>query len=180
MYRQNMLLRLLADTGQFELANIMMVELEMKFESAGDLADQNPLDRKEYIEYLLASADVEYQLGKRESANHFLQTATRLLLERSSPRSGDIFDTNRLVRARYQWWQLHGEDFFDRMPIAPELAEAGSNEFRSCMEADTAARIYVIDGDFANASSEIAYLESRGYADPGFIQFCKDNGLCEP
>jgi tetratricopeptide (TPR) repeat protein len=112
MYRQNMLLRLLADTGQFELANIMMVELEMSFESAGDLADQNPQDRKEYIEYLLASA------------------------------------------------------------------EAGSNEFRSCMEADTAARIYVIDGDFANASSEIAYLESRGYADPGFIQFCEDNGLC--
>ena len=21
--------------------------------------------------------------------------------------------------------------------------------------------------------------ESRGYADPGFIQFCEDNGLCE-
>jgi hypothetical protein len=76
------------------------------------------------------------------------------------------------------WWQLHAEDFFDRLVIAPELAETGSNDFRSCMEADTAARIYVIDGDFANASSEIAYLESRGYADPGFIQFCEDNRLC--
>jgi hypothetical protein len=178
MYRQNMLLRLLADTGQLELAKSIMEELEIKFESAGDLGYQNAEGQKEYIDYLLACANVEQQLGKRESASHSLQDAIRIQLERSDPQSRDIFDTNRLVRARYQWWQLHGEDLFDQLATMPELVEAPSSEFRSCIEADTAARIYVIEGDSIRVTGEISYLESRGYADPGFIRFCEDNGLC--
>jgi tetratricopeptide (TPR) repeat protein len=178
VYRKNMLLRLLADSGQLELASLVMEELEIQFESVGESANQNAEGQKEHIEYLLSCADVEYQSGRKESANHFLQKATNLQLEHSGPRSTDIYDTNRLVRARYQWWQLNGEDFFERLEVVPELAKAASSEFRSCTEADTAARIYVIEDDRDKASREIAYLQSKGYADPGFIRFCEGNGLC--
>jgi len=178
MYRQNMLLRLLADTGQLELAVPVMEELKIKFESAGDRGNQSVEYQKEYFDYLLACSNVELQLGKKESTSNLLRTAIQSLLERSDAWSGDIFDTNRLVRARYQWWHIHGEDIFDHMATVPELGESTSSEFRSCTEADTAARIYVIDGDSIKATHEIAYLESRGYAEPDFIRFCEDNGLC--
>lgn len=177
--RQVMLLRLLTDTGQLESARLIIDELGPEFESVGDLADQGARFQKDHIEFLLASADIEYQAGNVESANQYLQIAIGLQLERADPNETDIFEAYRLVRARYQLWELNGVDDIDHFLIMPELKQASSNKFRSCVEADTAARIYVIEGDKASAVRQVRYLESRGYADPGFIRFCEQSDLCK-
>ena len=117
--------------------------------------------------------------GQLKSANQYLQSAIRLQLEQADPNEKDIFEAYRLVRARYLLWQLNGVDDIDHFLIMPNFKQASSNSFRSCTEVDTAARIYVIEGDGANAASQVQYLESRGYADPGFIRSCEQSALCK-
>ena len=90
----------------------------------------------------------------------------------------DIFEFNTMVRARYQWWQLNGVDRAESSSLIPALGQFPAGEFRSCIEADSAARVFVMQGDLARANREIVYLESSGYADPGFIRFCEETGLC--
>ena len=51
-------------------------------------------------------------------------------------------------------------------------------EFRSCVEADSSARMYVIDGQYEKALEEVKYLLDRGYTEPAFIRFCRQNALC--
>jgi tetratricopeptide (TPR) repeat protein len=179
--RQVMLLKLLTDTGQLESASLLIDKLGPEFESVGDLADQDQGGdfQKYYIEFLLASADIEFQVGNLESANQYLQIAIRQQLERADSNEKDIFEAYRLVRARYQMWKLNGVDDIDHFLIMPQLKQASSNSFRSCMEADTAARIYVMEGDRASAASQVQYLQSRGYADPGFVRFCERFDLCK-
>ena len=114
-----------------------------------------------------------------ESANRYLQAVIQLQLNSSEPPAGDIFDIQRLVKARYQWWELNGTNNFERHPMMPEFDQNSTSEFRSCTEADSAARMYVIANEKDNAADEVAYLQARGYADPNFIRFCKQHDLCE-
>ena len=178
-YRRIMYAKLLGDTGQLEPARFLMKELESELETVDELIEQAELSKNGYIEFLLAFADVESQLGNVESAKKLLQIVIQQQSSRSDPKERDIFDTQRLVLARYQWWLLNGPDNFNGFPVAPGFRQTSAVEFRSCLEADSAARMYVIEDDKDSAASEVAYLRARGYADPNFIRFCQKHNLCE-
>jgi len=179
LHRRVMFAKLLGDTGQIESGKSLMMELESKFELPGAYANQGVKNQKEHIEFLLVYADIESQLGNVESAKGHLQTVIQLQSSGSDSQTADMFDTQRLVKARYQWWLLNGKDNFDGFPLIPEFAQASANEFRSCLESDSAARIYVIEDDRESAVNEVSYLRTRGYADPNFIRFCKKHDLCK-
>jgi len=179
LYRRIMLARLLGDTGQLEPASSFMKELELEFEALGELTEWTATSQTEYIELVLALADVEAQLGNMASANVLLQDVIQLQLSSSDPQLKDIFDTQRLVLARYHWWLLNKNDNFDNFPVIPEFHQASTSEFRSCLEAESAARMYVIEDEKDKAAGEVAYLGARGYADPGFIRFCQKHELCD-
>ncbi len=178
LYRRVMLATLLGNTGQLELARSLMRELESEFESSGELTEQAFASQKEYLEFLLASADVEFQLRNVESTNKLLQEAIQLQLTSSFSKAGGIFDTQWLVKTRYQWWQLNGKDNIDRFPVMPDFGQTSTIEIRSCTDAESAARMYVIADEKASAAREVSYLQARGYADPNFIRFCEQHGLC--
>jgi len=180
LHRRVMFAKLLGDTGQIESAKSLMMKLEPKFELTSVYTNQGVRNQKEYIEFLLVYADVESQLGNVESAKGHLQTVIQLQSNGSDSQTADMFDTQRLVKARYQWWLLNGKDSFDGFPLIPEFAQASVNEFRSCLGSDSAARMHVIEDDRENAANEVSYLISRGYADPNFIRFCKKHVLCKP
>ncbi len=179
-FRRMILAKLLGDTGQLDSARTLMKELELDFEAAGEFTEQALVSQKEYIELLLAHVDVEAQMRNVASANKLLETVLQLQLSSSDPPTRDIFDTQRLVLARYQWWLLNGKNNFDDFPTIPEFRSASAAEFRSCLEADSAARMYIIEDDRDSAASEVSYLRSRGYADPNFIRFCQKHDLCKP
>jgi tetratricopeptide (TPR) repeat protein len=179
LLRRIRLARLVGDSGQLESAISMMKKLESEFGLASEFTDQGGLPPKDYIDFLLAYADVEFQLGNVKSANEHLQAVILLQLNSSEPPAGDIFDTQRLVKARYQWWELNRTNNFERFPMMPEFDQNSASGFRSCTEADSAARMYVIANDKDKAAGEVAYLQARGYADPNFIRFCERHGLCE-
>jgi len=178
LYRQIMLVGLLVDTGQFELARPMLKEIRTTFESIGDIAEQGGVHQDEYINFLLIYADFESQSGKVESANSYLRTIKQLQKSLSEPQVRDIYDEQRLAKAKYLWWRLNGIDNFDGFPMIPGPDLEPSSEYRSCIEADSAARMYVIGDERISAGNEVAYLRARGYADPNFIRFCKQSGLC--
>lgn len=178
LYRRVMLAKLLADTGQIESAISMMIKLKSEFELADDYTNQGVQKQKEYVELLLAYSDAEFRTGNRASAKKYLQTVIQLQSNNSYPQSGDLFDLQRFVNAKYQWWRLYEGDHFGDFPAQPEFNKVTSGEFRSCIEADSAARVYVMDDDRDAAAGEIAYLKSRGYAEPNFIRFCKENDIC--
>ena len=177
LYRRVMLAELLGEIGQLESASSMMKELETQFKAADGITDQGGVHKKEYLGFLLAYADVEAQLGKVESAKSYLRVVIQMQLNNSDPQASDIFDAQRLVKARYQWWQLNGNDDFDGFPTVPKATPASVGGYRSCLEADSAARMHVIRDDRDKATSEVMYLRNKGYADPNFIRFCEQHDL---
>lgn len=179
LYRRVMLAKLLGDTGQLGSARSMMKELEGEFERSGEFAEWASVPQKEYLDLMLAHADVESQLGNVEQANRYLQTMIQLWSNSLKPQARDIFDIQRLTRAKYQWWQLNGEDNFDGFPTMPDFDQNSACEFRSCSEVDSAARMYVIMNKKDLAAREVEYLQARGYAEPNFIRFCKDHKICD-
>jgi tetratricopeptide (TPR) repeat protein len=179
LYRRVMLAKLLSDIGQIESATILMKELKTEFELTGEYENKGIRKQKEYIELLLAYADTETQLGHKESANDLLQTVFQESSKESGIQTGDLFDIQRLVKARYLWWWLNRENSPEDFPALPGFEKADTGEFRSCIEADSAARVYVMEDKQEAAASEIAYLKARGYAEPSFIRFCKGAGFCE-
>jgi tetratricopeptide (TPR) repeat protein len=177
LYRQVMLLRLLADTGRYEPARDLAKAIEESFESIESHEKPGKTDQDEYVKFLLVYSDIELQSGNLETAKSYLQTAMQLLPDSAAGDTGDIFELSRLVEARYQWWRLNGSGKYDPFPDMSEFFPVSGGEFRSCIEADSAARLFVMQGDSTGATREAGYLKSNGYADPWFIRFCEDNGL---
>jgi tetratricopeptide (TPR) repeat protein len=178
LYRKVQLFGQLAGSGQLEVARPMVMEIESAFQLVGGFTGKSIRRQNEYIDYLLAHADVEFQSAKIESSKQLLQTATQLYLAHSDSLENDISDTKRLVNARYQWWRLTGENNKDVFSATTESSELAQSEFRSCNEADSNARMSIIKEDRISASSEVSYLMTRGYANPGFMRFCELHGLC--
>ncbi len=183
-YRQNTLVRqfslakVIGESGRMDTARSMMEMLELKLRPGGEVPVAGSSLSEEYIDLLIAYADIESRLGRQAAANEHLQTAMRLQLDSSNPQQWDNFDHQRVQRARYQWWDQNGEEGLDRFTMQIERSQKPTEEFRSCIEADMAARMYVIEDNKTSAAREVAYLESRGYADPGFIRFCEKHELC--
>jgi len=101
-----------------------------------------------------------------------------LQFKKPDTRDIDIFDRQRMALARYLWWQLEGVNGLELLPVIHPADQNTSTAFRSCVEADSAARMFIIDGQREHAEREVKYLVDRGYADPSFIRFCKQHALC--
>jgi tetratricopeptide (TPR) repeat protein len=179
LYRQVMLSKLLADTGELELAGLMIPELKTQFQSDGEIVRKGTEPLKEYIELLLAYVDVEFGLGNINAAREQLQIVMDIQADNTESHNLDFFDRQRLVLARYQWWQINDGGGFDKLADISDLHQLSSNDYRSCIEADSSARMYFLEGNMDGALREVVYLKSRGYADPGFVRFCQQNKLCQ-
>mgnify|MGYP000518939855 CR=1 FL=1 len=118
--------------------------------------------------------------GQRAEALELLDRNRALLA--STEAGGAMTMSQLLARAqfRYERWRLTGSD------PAEESAEILDVDFRegehllSCHEADWSARLAVLTGDWAGARYRTEYLADAGYRDPGYMDFCRAEGLCEP
>lgn len=178
-YRRFTLAELLGETAKLEEAAFIMKEIDLDVEFLTWLETQSDEMRREQIDFLLVYADIEARLGNLESAENKLRKLNQLLLNNFEVKEGDIGDIYRIVMTRYLWWELDPTYDVDQLPRLPNTRQSMQDEFRSCWEADAAARINVIENDKERAELEVKYLQSRGYAEPKFMRFCYDNGLCE-
>jgi tetratricopeptide (TPR) repeat protein len=170
---QTALAGLMAENGHLSEARVLMQELNSKF---GVIVESTEIDNAllhVYIGLLLEYADVEARLGNKDAASSHLgksmQLQTTLANSQALGRNGRA----RLLLTRFQWWEVHGEDVSDSMPVFRELNTLQQGELQSCFEADVTARMLLLEGDIENAVSQVKELQQKGYADPSFIRFCK-------
>jgi len=184
LYRQDALVRrfwlakLVGESGRLDVAKAMMEAIESELRPTGESEEINAPPASDYIDFLIAYADIESRLGDPEKANKYLQAAMRFQMGNSDLQAWDSFDKQRVQRARYQWWEQNGEEGPDSFAIQIESSQESAGEFRSCDEADIAARLYIIEGDYDNAAVQVAYLQGKGYAEPAFMRFCNRHELC--
>lgn len=179
LYSQASLARLAGEAHSLDAAKSAFQALESEFTSGSESAGQDEVFHSKYIDFLLGYADVESRLGNTESAGRYLQRVRKLLIDSSLEQSKDGFSQQRIMQLKYQWQELFGSADFNLLPAIPEVQQASGDGFRSCTQVDLMARMYVIEGDMSGAAREVAYLSSRGYADPAFTRFCRKQGLCE-
>jgi len=178
-YRRSLLASLLAETGQLDEAVSIMSDIDLHGTYWADLESLGASGQKDQIKFLLVYADIEARQGKLESAKDKLKKAAQMLSSDTEVLVGDIDEVHRIVMARYQWWELEPAESLEMFPRLPDIRQSASDEFRSCTEADSAARIYIMANDKKRAALEVEYLQSRGYAEPEFIRFCQNHDLCD-
>jgi len=178
-YRRSLLAELLGETAHLAEAASIMNELATSGMYSTNAEDQGEVKRSDYVDFLLSYADIEAHLGNLESAQDFLQKTIQIQARNKEVKQGDIDDIHRIVMTRYQWWELNPMETFEAFPSLPDDRQNLTDEFRSCMEADSAARIFVIANNISRATLEVKYLQSRGYAEPKFIRFCQNHDLCQ-
>jgi tetratricopeptide (TPR) repeat protein len=178
LYRQTMLARLLAETGHLDSALALFKEIEVELTEIDGLQKQDNIPEIEYLEFLLAYADAELKQGNVAGAKNHLLSAIELQLQDHEAWDLDIYDRQQMIQTRYLWWQMEGEKSLKSLPEIQLPDQNVSGDFRSCTEADSAARLFVIEGQPERAAKEVKYLTDRGYADPSFIRFCRQHALC--
>lgn len=178
LMRQFLLARLMAEDGRLDDAQKMFKDFDSKLGEGWEFTNLRKTDNSDYVDFLISMAELEYRLGDTQAANKLLLTIPRMQLDNSNPQTHDTVDWKRLNRARYQWWIQNGQQGLDQFSVPPEKTGKSGERHGSCDEADVAARISVMSGDRERALFEVGYLQSKGYADPAFLRFCKNQALC--
>lgn len=178
LYRRVMLARLLGDNDQLDAATGMMEEIEAEFAELDELLEQGGVSQEAQTEFLLAYTDALLRQGHPDAAKSRLAAAIELQQQDQGSSDVDILKNYHGVLSRYLWWQLEGVDSVPSLPSIVVGNPVLNTGFRSCLEADSSARIYVLEGQAENAAQEVEHLAGKGYADPSFIRFCEQQGLC--
>jgi tetratricopeptide (TPR) repeat protein len=151
-----------------ELNAVFAAGMHADFDAAVDLATFR-------INYaILAHSVDELDVAKAE-----LQGAMDSLAVLVREKPQNRISLFQFVRGAYQQWHL-----FAQLPTAQADAEiqqflTGRKSIESCDDASLAAQLAVMRGDKALASSYTSYLLGKGYFDPDFVGFCKEQQICD-
>lgn len=177
-YRQTRLAKLLAGSGRLEEAAKLVSELDLKIGADSGYAEQNEETRQTSIDFEFTFAKINFLSGSTAEANTRLQNALQLLLAGANSGTQGLSGRGKLREIRFLWWEINTDDGLAMFPEVPEIKTETTASLRSCEDALLTAEEYVIEGDFDAAALSVKYLQERGYADPGFIQFCTRYALC--
>ncbi len=177
--RNSRALALLAHTGKLEDARAALGPLQEAWEQYLSSEESAELRRRtEYAEFLLTWEQIEAEIGDPAAAAEHLQRALDQLVQvvETSPDLGVARE--RLALAVYRYWERNGElPALDVEQWLPQVAGVDPYN-RGCQEINLAARLSVMRGDLPAAESYTSYLLEKGYFEPGFVQFCRSQGLC--
>jgi tetratricopeptide (TPR) repeat protein len=176
--RQFLLARLMAEDDRLGDARKMLKDFDSKIAEGQEFAYMRESVSAEYIDFLISLADLEYRQGDTGPGNQLLLTVNQLQMDGTNPDAYDKSELKQLYRARYEWWAHNGQQGLEQLAAPPVAESASVHSSGSCESADMAARISVMSGDRNRALDEVSYLQSKGYADPAFLRFCKNQELC--
>jgi hypothetical protein len=119
------------------------------------------------------------RIGDRALAQTELQGAMDSLanLVREKPKNRSSL--YQLLRGAYQQWRQFGQAPNEQTTAAIEQFLTGRKSIESCDDASLAAQLAVMRGDKELASSYTSYLLDKGYFDPDFVAFCKEQQMCD-
>jgi len=178
--RQYRIARLLALSGDSRTAGQLVNSAAdaMLVEYSG-LDGLDLLERMDFAQtrVLLASLALA---GKDESlAGTYNQEAIEVL-EKAVRQNPDHHGSHdRLARAFFQYWSIHGETPDSDLLSLMEDYSLREKPVTSCGAASLAAQQAMMRGDKETARNYTSYLLAKGYYEPEFIKFCKEYDLCE-
>lgn len=184
VYRNQMLFRdyLLAwldsESGRLVAAQNALAAIHPRMKAALETEGSLGLRPEDYIEFLLSRAEIAYRSGEREQAAELLEEGVRMLTSPAQLEHQGRKHRINMLKARFLWWLINGQDGALREYPQLKVPVGFDREFLSCAEADIAARTETMLGNHKAAAGHVAYLRSRGYAEPGFVRFCTSHGLC--
>jgi tetratricopeptide (TPR) repeat protein len=180
LLRKQRLAWLHASTGDIEQAWDESKALVLEFASAFDEGRKSDFQAAaEFAEFGINHAVLAHQMGDSIAAAAGLQRALDSLTELVREKPQNRASRYQLARAAFEQWLRT-----DQLP-SPEVSTlladylAQPERARSCDDASLAARLAMMRGDKALAASYTSYLLNKGFFDPEFIGFCKEQGLCE-
>lgn len=136
------------------------------------------VNETEFGEFLLNYSELAHRRGDRVLADKWLNEALSRfagILE-STP----DHKTTRLNMsfAAYRFWVQNDQSFVNRQELLPFADPSKIENTEGCKEAAIAARLAHARGDNAAAKDYTDYLLGRGFNEPRFRRFCREQGLC--
>jgi eukaryotic-like serine/threonine-protein kinase len=180
LVRRLLIARRLATMGEIEKAwedsKKLSLELNAAF-AAGMSADFSAaVDLAEFrIDYSILAG----RMGEAGLAQTELQGAMDSLAALVHEKPKNRFSLYQLVRGAYQQWRQFDQAPNEQTTAAVEQFLTGRKSIESCDDASLAARLAVMRGDKELASSYTSYLLDKGYFDPDFVAFCKEQQMCD-
>jgi tetratricopeptide (TPR) repeat protein len=170
----------LSGSGRLQEALDLFAELVVSFTEIQREGTSKELDSlEEYAVFLDRYSEAAFRSGDTLLADSLLQEELNLVTELITDNPDYAGSRPRLVYAAFQHWQqkkaLPGNGVMNLL----DGYLANPDEVRSCLDADTAARLSLIRDDGAQAERYSSYLLRRGYFEPGFVQFCRMHDLCQ-
>ena len=129
-------------------------------------------------EFRINYAILAQRVGETTLAQTELQGAMDSLAALVQEKPKNRFSQYQLVRGAYQQWAQFGQLPNEQATAAIEQFLTGRKAIESCDDASLAAQLAVMRGDKALASSYTSYLLEKGYFDPEFVGFCKEQQIC--
>jgi tetratricopeptide (TPR) repeat protein len=172
--------RLLVFTGEYEAAaRHQRTARDLLTPMLGD-DEVLTWQRDEFRALVLEEVARARLAGDRALALDLLDRYRPLLASTELGEDLSPFQASARVEFRYERWRLTGADPAAEESFLLQSLPIDLGEYTGCHEADLLARHGVMTGDPAFARNKVNYLASAGYREPGYLEFCRAEGLCKP
>jgi tetratricopeptide (TPR) repeat protein len=150
-----------------EFSSAFASGMQADFEAAVELA-------KFRINYSILASGV----GELAVARAQLQGAMDSLAQLVREKPQNRISLYSFVRGAYQQWYQFGQLPDEQANAAIEQFLTGRKSMESCDDASLAAQLAVMRGDKELARGYTSYLLEKGYFEPQFVAFCKEQKIC--
>jgi len=148
-------------------------------EALGGAAGVNLRRQSQYAHFLLHYSDAALRSGDQVRASDLLDEAISRLHSVLEKNESHRESLENMGMAVVLWRQLHGRAGNEVLAryLTPLARSHGSAW--SCDEANFAARYAILEGDSGLALEFTHYLMGKGFREPQFLNFCKQERLCD-
>jgi tetratricopeptide (TPR) repeat protein len=178
--RQNRIAQLLAVSGEIGTAWQILNSVEdvMLTEFSGS-DGPDLLQRMDYAQTRVLLATLALARNNESLAATHNQEAIEVLAKAVRQNPDHHGSHDGLARALIQYWSIHGENPDSDLLSLIEDYSLREYPVTSCGTASLAAQQAIMREDKETAEDYTSYLLAKGYYEPAFVKFCKENGLCE-
>ncbi len=180
LLRKHRAARILTASGQAEQvwdgADELLDETNAVFEQAGSTDFTAAV---EYATFQVTLAALANRMGEPARAQGLLESAVQRLISLVREKPENRSSRYELARASFEYWQVTGQLPREETGTLLKGYLADPNSVQSCEDTSLAARLAFMHGNIQQAKDYTSYLLERGYYDPEFIGFCKQNQICD-
>ncbi len=167
-------------TGEKEAALVTMSALLSSLKEINE--SDKTLGIKSEIQFadlLLAYSKLAFETGDELLAEMLLQDGLDRVvnLVEENPEHGR--SRHYLSLMAYQFWHQHQRNPETNIMMMLDGYLSEPERVRSCNDAHAAAKLSLLRKDRALALEYTSYLLEKGYFEPGFIDFCREQQLCD-